>query len=234
MEPLISLRNVGLSYKVRRGLWARQEVWALKDISFDLYRGETLGVVGSNGMGKTTLLQVLAGILAPDRGTITSTECRSTLLSLALGFAPNLSGRENVFLSGMMMGMMREQISERFDAIVDFAELHDSIDWPVRTYSSGMRMRLGFAVAVEAQGDVLLIDEVLSVGDSKFKEKSRAVLEQMIASDRTVVIVSHSGPTVRSLCDRAVWVHEGRSVLEGPVEGVMEAYDAHTKSAGEG
>lgn len=223
-EPVLTLENVGLSYTVRRGFRRKEVVWALRDVSFELYRGETLGVIGSNGMGKTTLLQLLAGIITPDKGTIRTRGCQATLLSLALGFAPNLSGRENILLSGMMMGLMREEIEARVDSIIAFSELGATIDRRVATYSSGMRMRLGFAVAIEAQGDVLLIDEVLGVGDAAFKRKSRDVLHKMIESDRTVVIVSHSDSTIRDLCNRVVWIHNGESIEQGPTEDVLQKY----------
>jgi lipopolysaccharide transport system ATP-binding protein len=228
-KPLIRLEHVGLAYSVRRGFRRKREVWALKDITFDLYRGESLGVIGANGMGKTTLLKVLAGIISPDRGTIEASGCQTALLSLALGFAPNLTGRENILLSGMMLGLCRRVIEARMEDIIAFSELGESIDRPVSTYSSGMRLRLGFAVAIEAEGDVLLIDEALGVGDKSFKAKSRQVLHEMIQSERTVVIVSHSVDTVRALCTRVVWIHEGESVCAGDTETVLARFEEESE-----
>jgi len=224
-RPIIRLKNIGLAYSIRAGFRNRSEVWALKDISFDLFKGDSLGVIGGNGMGKTTLLKVLAGIISPDRGVIEATGCQTTLLSLALGFAPNLSGRENILLSGMMMGLDRQVIEGKMEGIIEFSELGESIDRPVSTYSSGMKLRLGFAVAIEAEGDVLLIDEVLGVGDKAFQAKSSKVLHEMIQSDRTVVIVSHSVATIRSLCDRVVWIHQGESICAGDTESILARFE---------
>ena len=232
LEPLIQLRGVGVSYRrAQRRLWPPgRRFWALRDVSFDVHAGEALGVVGRNGVGKSTLLRVLGGILGPDRGTIRAPGVRATLLSLQVGFARHLSGRENAILSGMLLGLTRRQILERMDAIIEFSELGDFIDQPIATYSSGMTARLGFSTAFQIDPDVLLIDEVLGVGDAAFVEKSSEVLREKIRSNKTVVLVSHSAAKLRELCDRAVWIHDGVSRAEGKTDEVIRAYTEFLKT----
>jgi lipopolysaccharide transport system ATP-binding protein len=228
-REIMSLRNVAVAYQRKVGRFRREPFWALKDISFDLFRGETLGVIGRNGAGKSTLLQLLAGIILPDRGTIRNDGVRATLLSLALGFKGTLSGRDNAVLSGLFLGMRRREIERCLPGIEAFAELGDFFDQPVRTYSSGMRARLGFAVAILADPDVLLIDEVLGVGDADFRRKSSEALRARIRADRTVVLVSHSSSTISRLCDRAVLVEDGCVVAEGDTAEVIERYGLKRK-----
>ena len=223
-NSVIHLNNVGVRYKRRTGFMRSADFWALHDVSFDLYQGETLGVIGHNGAGKSTLLRLLARILDPDKGTVTSKVNKISLLSLQVGFVPNLSGRQNAILAGILLGMSHRQMRERMDSIVAFSELEDFIDEPVRTYSSGMRARLGFAVAFQADPDVILIDEVLGVGDVNFKEKSTNAMREKIASDKTVVIVTHSPETVLELCDRVVWVDHGITRAEGEPAEIVRAY----------
>lgn len=198
--------------------------WALKNVSFNLFHGETLGVIGRNGVGKSTLLRLLAGIIAPDKGEVTSYVERSSLLSLQVGFVPHLSGRENAVLSGMLLGMRRREIEKKMESIVDFSGLGEFIDEPVGSYSSGMRARLGFAVAMEAEPDILLIDEVLGVGDREFKQKSGLAMRERILSDQTVVIVSHNLDTIREFCDRVVWLENGETKAEGKTAEILELY----------
>ena len=225
-EPLISLLGVGLCYKRKRKLLGRGggEFWAIRDATLELHRGETLGVIGRNGSGKSTLLKILAGILRPDRGEMRTDGSRVTLLSLQVGFLPYLSGRRNVILSGLLLGMSRTEIEERMDAIVEFSELGDFIDEPIHTYSTGMRARLGFSTAIQVDPEVLLLDEVLGVGDAAFVEKSTAALKEKVQSEKTVVIVSHAPATIRKMCDRAVWIDRGVTQCEGSAEQVLEAY----------
>lgn len=225
-EPILELRNVGVCYRRGYGfLRLRQsEFWAIKDISLDLYAGETLGIIGKNGAGKSTLLRLLAGIIRPDRGEYVNHGYQATLLSLQVGFVPHLTGRENVVLSGLLLGLPLRVIEDRMDAIIEFAELEEFVDEPIQTYSSGMRARLGFSTAFNVDPDILLIDEVLGVGDAAFVKKSKAVMRERIKSDKTVVLVSHSAPSIRSLCDRAIWVDRGRVQLEGGVEEVLGDY----------
>jgi lipopolysaccharide transport system ATP-binding protein len=222
--PVLSLRNVGAAYWLRKGLFRRQRYWALKDVSFDLYHGESLGVIGRNGCGKSTLLKILAGITRPDKGSISGQDVRATLLALQLGFLSYLTGRENAMLSGMMLGLTRQQIAGRMEAIAEFAELGDFFDEPIAEYSAGMKARLGFAVAFQLDPDILLIDEVLGVGDAEFRKKSTAVMEEKIRSDKTVVLVSHSPETIVELCDRAVWIEDGCTQAVGPAQEIVDRY----------
>lgn len=222
-EPLIELRNVGVAFNVGRSI-AGQRHWALEDVSLSLRRGERLGVIGRNGAGKSTLLRVIAGILAPDRGSVKRGPVSCQLLALALGFVPYLSGRDNAVLSGLMLGLRRREIVARLEAIREFSELGDFFEQPIASYSSGMNMRLAFSVAMQVEPDVLLIDEVLAVGDAEFQQKSGAALRARMGEGHTVVLVSHNEREIARLCDRVLWIEHGRSVLEGPRDEVFEAY----------
>ena len=226
-EPLISLEGIGVCYPapLRRLRRSGPPTWALEDVGFELRAGESLGILGRNGSGKSTLLRLLAGILAPDRGSLRAAEgLKTSLLSLQVGFAQHLTGRENVYLSGMLLGLSRKQIDEKFDPIVEFAELEEWIDRPLGTYSTGMRARLGFSTAFQVDPDVLLIDEVLGVGDGAFVAKSSAVIRERLRSKKTVVLVSHSLPTLRELCDRTIWLDKGVTREDGPTEQVLDDY----------
>ena len=220
---LIELDHVGVAFSAQRRLGSGA-FWALEDVSMKLRRGERLGVIGRNGAGKSTLLRVLAGILEPDRGTVKRGVVSCQLLALALGFVPYLSGRDNAILSGLMIGLRQRDIIARLPAIREFSELGDFFDEPIAAYSSGMVMRLGFAVAIQAEPDVLLIDEVLAVGDAAFQEKSGNALKERMQQGQTVVLVSHAEKQVAELCDRLLWIEHGRSVLEGDRDSVFEAY----------
>jgi lipopolysaccharide transport system ATP-binding protein len=222
-DTLIELRNVGVAFNVGRRI-AGQRHWALEDVSLSLRRGERLGVIGRNGAGKSTLLRAIAGILAPDRGSIKRGPVSCQLLALALGFVPYLSGRDNAVLSGLLLGLRRREIVARLDAIREFSELGDFFEQPIAAYSSGMNMRLAFSVAMQVEPDVLLIDEVLAVGDAEFQQKSGAALRARMGEGHTVVLVSHNEREIARLCDRVLWIEHGRSVLEGPRDEVFEAY----------
>ena len=224
-NALIELDKVGVAFSAQRRVGGGR-FWALEEVSLTLRRGERLGVIGRNGAGKSTLLRVLAGILTPDRGTVTRKPISVQLLALALGFVPYLTGRDNAVLSGLMLGLRRSDIKSRLAAIKDFSELGDFFEQPIATYSSGMVMRLGFSVAIQVDPDVLLIDEVLSVGDAEFREKSGLALRERINDGRAVVLVSHDESQIASICDRVLWVEEGRSVMEGPRDDVFAAYNA--------
>ncbi|SFN01762.1 ABC transporter ATP-binding protein [Dokdonella immobilis] len=221
--PLIELEHVGVAFSAQRRVGSGK-FWALEDVSLSLRQGERLGVIGRNGAGKSTLLRVLAGILRPDRGQMRRDRVSCQLLSLALGFTPYLSGRDNAILSGLMIGLRQREIIARLPAIKEFSELGDFFEQPIASYSSGMVMRLGFSVAIQAEPDVLLIDEVLAVGDAEFQEKSGAALRERMRQGHTVVLVSHDETQVSALCDRLLWVEHGRSVREGPRDEVFAAY----------
>ena len=223
-------RNQFLKAAILRGRRARyEEFWALRDLSFEVPTGQTFGVIGSNGSGKSTLLKCLAGILVPDRGQVTTHGRVSALLELGAGFHPELSGRENVFLNGAILGLKKDEITARFDDIVEFAGLADFIDTPVKNYSSGMFVRLGFAVAANVEPDVLLIDEVLSVGDEAFQRKSAERIERFRREGRTIVFVSHGLGQVEQLCERVAWIDHGELKVVGPAADVISAYrgDSH-------
>ena len=198
---------------------------AVKGISFYVREGEILGIIGKNGCGKSTTLIALAGIFSPDSGTIDLHGHSISLLSIGVGFQREMTGRENIILSGMLLGFSEEQVKEKEAEIVEFAELGDFIDMPVRTYSSGMYSKLAFSITAILETDIMLIDEVLSVGDQKFKKKSYAKMKSLISNkDRTVIIVSHSLETLEELCDTVMWMHDGLIRRIGEPKPVLEEY----------
>jgi ABC-type polysaccharide/polyol phosphate transport system ATPase subunit len=188
--------------------------WAVRNISFSVKEGEFFAVIGRNGAGKSTLLQILTGIYKPDEGTV-ETQGRLGLLQLGTGFHPQLPGRDNIYLNGAILGLRKKEIDAIYDSIVAFSELEQFIDMPIKNYSSGMKARLGFAIAINIRPDILLIDEVLSVGDEGFKKKSRQKLDELRDMGKTVVFVSHAMGEVRNLCDRAICLNRGQMVFEG-------------------
>lgn len=201
------------------------EFWALKDISFTVEKGERLGILGFNGAGKSTLLKTVAGVLKPTKGTVHVEGVIAPLLELGAGFDSNYSGKENIFLYGATMGYSRKYIQERYDEIVEFSELKDFIDVPIKNYSSGMRARLGFAIATAVDPEVLILDEVLSVGDAKFRNKSEAKVRSMFDKGVTVLFVSHNTDQVRRLCDKAIILQKGTIIANGEVNEVCDKYD---------
>ncbi|MBY5930386.1 ABC transporter ATP-binding protein [Halomonas sp. DP8Y7-3] len=204
-DVIISLENVGVRYKRRGGIFQKPEYFqALDKISFDIHRGETLGILGRNGAGKSTLLRVVAGIIQPDSGNIVNHGVTVSLLALQAGFDPELPGIDNAILSGMLMGYTRKQVESRMSEIAEFSELGEFMVEPVKTYSSGMKARLGFSVAMYMTPDVLLLDEVLSVGDKSFRKKAETEMMKKIHSDQTVLLVSHSESQVARICGRTV------------------------------
>lgn len=202
-----------------------EEIHAIKNLTFSLEKGEILGIIGKNGSGKSTLLRAIAGIFVPDCGTIDLKGNSVSLLSIGVGFTPEVSGRENVLLSGMLLGFSEEEILAKMDTIVEFSELGKFIDYPVRTYSSGMYSKLAFSITASLETDIILIDEVLSVGDERFKKKSYAKMKELINDkDRTVIIVSHSMETLKNLCNKVLWINEGEFKMLDQAELVITKY----------
>lgn len=198
---------------------------ALRGVSFQVKEGEIMGIIGKNGSGKSTLLRALAGIFSPDEGTIDLHGHSVSLLSIGVGFQKKLSGRENIYLSGLLLGFTESEIEEKIDSIIEFAELGDFIDRPVKTYSSGMYSKLAFSITAILETDIILVDEILSVGDAKFKKKSYNKMKELIADEhRTVVIVSHSLETLKELCGRVMWLHEGELKMDGAPGDVLREY----------
>lgn len=223
-SPLaMKLDGVSLRFQRRRRVGNNAFV-ALHDVTMELYHGERLGIIGRNGAGKSTLLRLMADVLKPDRGRIVRSHGRCQLLALGIGFMPTLSGRENAMLSGLLQGIDRRTVASQLNAVRDFAELGEFFDEPISTYSTGMVARLGFAVAIQNQPDILLVDEVLSVGDADFQAKSLAALRARLSAGATAVMVSHSDQTIRETCDRVIWLDDGRIVDLGDTSRVLDAY----------
>lgn len=219
-------RNDSLKSMVMRGKKSvHEDFWALKDVSFEVPQGETFGLIGKNGSGKSTLLKCLAKILWPEEGSITARGKQASLLEVGSGFHPELSGRENVFLNGSILGMSRKEVTRKFDEIVSFSGVGHFIDQPVKNYSSGMYVRLGFSVAVAVTPDVLVVDEVLAVGDATFQKRCRTKFKEMKEEGRTVILVSHSMSTVKDMCDEVAWLNEGELKMIGKTNDVVKAYN---------
>ena len=210
--------------KIARRELHYQEFWALKDISFSLGEGESLGIIGLNGSGKSTLLKIISGILKPTKGSVETIGSIAPLIELGAGFDADLSARENIYLNGAILGYNREYMEERFDDIIAFSELQDFVDTAIKNYSSGMVARLGFAIATMNIPDILIIDEILAVGDYKFQEKSFQRMQEMIQSGATVVFVSHSIEQVKQICGKALWLERGEMKAFGAAEEICAAY----------
>ncbi len=205
------------------------EFWALQDISFTVEKGERVGVLGFNGAGKSTLLKVIAGVLKPTKGSVKVNGIIAPMLELGAGFDLNYSGKENIFLYGATMGYSRKFIEEKYDEIVEFSELGDFIDVPVKNYSSGMRARLGFAIATAVEPEVLILDEVLSVGDAKFRQKSEAKVRSMFDKGTTVLFVSHSTQQVLNICNKAIILEKGKLIAQGDAKEICDLYNQMVK-----
>lgn len=238
-EPVIRLENVAVrytlpkeriatfkEYAIRRiqGQVDHRSFWALRGVTFDVRRGEAMGIVGRNGAGKSTLLKVIARVLRPTEGRVWVRGAVAPLLDVGAGFHPELTGRENVFLNGTLLGFTRRQMQAKFDRIVDFAELWGFIDSPLRTYSSGMVVRLGFAVATDVEPDVLIVDEVLAVGDEAFQRKCEARMDGFRDHGAAILVVAHNAQRLRALCQRGIWLEEGTVKAEGQADDVIEQY----------
>jgi lipopolysaccharide transport system ATP-binding protein len=242
VQHSIEARNAGVRYDLRLthhrtlrqtlgGLGGRDPAfgdnphfWALDDVSFTLSRGESLGIIGDNGSGKSTLLMLIAGILQPDRGEIRTHGSISPLLTLGVGFEPNLSGRENIYLNAAYLGVPRRRIEQRVDEIIAFADIGAFIDVPIRKYSTGMRTRLGFAIASHIEPDILLLDEVLGVGDNAFRWKSQRKMHELVERAGALVVVSHLMPFVVEMCTKVLWLEQGRVAGYGKPESVVGEY----------
>lgn len=237
MNNAIEVKNLKISYKslkkmsikksLKYILKMRMEKYeAVRGVSFDVPKGAIMGIVGKNGSGKSTMLRAIAGIFSPDAGTIDIGNNTVSLLSIGVGFQKKVTGRENIYLSGMLLGFSEEHINEKIDEIIEFAEIGDFIDRPVKTYSSGMHSKLAFSITAILETDIILIDEVLSVGDAKFKKKSYNKMKSLIMNqDRTVIIVSHSTETLNELCDSILWLHEGHVKMIGTPQEVLPVYE---------
>jgi len=236
-EYAIEVENLCISYRKLKSFSIQRDFLlsrrskvdtfqAVKNVSFRVKKGEILGIVGKNGSGKSTTLRAIAGIFSPNSGTIDLHGNSVSLLAIGVGFRPELTGRDNILLSGMLLGFSENEVKERMDEIIEFSELGEFIDSQVRTYSSGMHSKLAFAITAILETDIILIDEVLSVGDSQFKKKSYEKMKELISDkDRTVIIVSHDLKTVRELCSKVLWIHEGEFVQYGDTQTVMDAYE---------
>lgn len=254
-EPVIELNNVSKRYRLRRG-WhvksirdeferlarrlvrrgapTQDDFWALKDVTFSLEKGEVLGLVGRNGAGKSTLLKILSHVTVPTLGSFVARGRLGALIEIGAGFHPELSGRENVFLNGSIMGMSRREVQEKFDRIVSFAEIERFIDTPIKHYSSGQQMRLGFSVAAHVDPDILLIDEILAVGDASFQAKCLNKLAELKEDDKTIILVSHNLTNITEHAKRVVWLDGGSVRMIGEPNEVVDAYLEHVTSDGVG
>jgi len=235
----VRVRNLFITYKTTferkptlkqalvrfgRGQRAVREVEAIKDVTFDVPKGTSMGIIGANGAGKSTLLRAISGILPPTSGSIEVWGKASTLLALGIGFNPNLTGRENIILGGLASGLGRKDVEERADEVAEWTELGDFIDMPMRTYSSGMSGRVAFSVAVHMKPDILMIDEALSTGDAKFREKANAKMDELRSGARAMFLVSHGLASIKEMCTEAIWLDHGTMMMRGEPEEVIDAY----------
>src|SRR5688572_30687906 len=223
-KQFATLKSALLRGSLIRDLRPDETFTAVRDVSYTVPAGRTLGVIGRNGSGKSTMLKLVAGITKPTEGTVRVNGRVSALIELGAGFHPEISGRENVFINGIMLGLSKREVAKRFDEIVEFAELKDFIDAPVKTYSSGMYMRLGFAVAIHVDPDVLLVDEVLAVGDEGFTHRCLDKFAEFKRRGKTILLVTHSLDLVEKFCDRALWLDKGKTLAEGEPKRVVASY----------
>jgi ABC-type polysaccharide/polyol phosphate transport system ATPase subunit len=236
-KPIIEFKNVTKNFSLQNhktfkeflpalfmGEKTHQSFTALKDISFSVNRGETLGIIGPNGSGKSTILKLIAGVMSPTSGKVAVHGKVSPLIELGAGFHPELTGRENIFLNGAILGLTQKQITEKFKSIVDFAELWDFIDQPIKHYSSGMYMRLAFAVAVNVDPEILIVDEILAVGDTAFQAKCFAKMEEFKKSGVTILFVSHSLESIKSFCQKVIYINHSQLISIGDPEKVCQEY----------
>jgi ABC-type polysaccharide/polyol phosphate transport system ATPase subunit len=241
MTNVITITDLGIKFKMEKLKRSRmqdffidrikhprkpsREFWALRHVSFTVERGDTVGIIGKNGSGKSTLLRVIAGIFPPDEGIVSIVGEVSTLFTLGAGFQPELSGRDNIFMDGIMMGLNKKQVNDIIESVIEFADIGDFIDMPVRTYSSGMRSRLGFSIAMSIDRDIVLIDEILGAGDASFREKANQKMDRILGG-KTVVIVSHSMPTIKKFANKVIWLDKGIVAAAGNPDTVIDQYFA--------
>lgn len=236
----LEVNHVSIDYKnlmhmsmhqslLQKGVKRADIIRAVDDVSFQVEQGKILGIVGRNGSGKTTLLRSIAGIFRPDEGYIDTKGNRVSLMAIGIGFNPNNTGRENILKSGMLLGCELDYVKEHMEEIIEFSELGDFIERPVRTYSSGMYSKLSFAVTAILDTDIMLVDEVLSVGDEHFRQKSYKKMEELMLSDRTVLIVSHATDTLKKFCNQVLWINDGKFMKLGDTEEVLAEYDEFMK-----
>lgn len=239
-RPVITFENVSKEFKLsklrvrslqemfvsmfKKELRGKHRFWALKEVNFTINAGETVALVGTNGSGKSTVLKLISRIIDPTLGIITVSGRLSALLELGAGFHPDLSGRENIFLNGSILGLDRKEMTKKLDAIIDFADIGEFIDVPIRNYSSGMQMRLGFSVAVHVEPQIILVDEVLAVGDYNFQLKCLNKICEMQKQGVTILFVSHDFEEIQKLCDRAIWLNRGEVMAEGSTDDIIKAF----------
>lgn len=237
-DSVIKVENVGVEFNLRsrqagardfltrgsRGA-ASQKFWALRNVSFEVKPGEAIGVVGRNGQGKSTLLKLVAGVMLPDEGRVSLSQGVAPLIEITGGFVPDLTARDNIYLAAGLHGMKKELIDAKFDDIVEFAEVRNFLDTPFRHFSSGMKVRLAFSVVVQLDEPILLVDEVLAVGDKAFKEKCYARIDALLEEGRTLFLVSHAARDLRRFCERGLYLNNGQLVQDGPIKSVLSSYD---------
>ncbi|MBN1182298.1 MAG: ABC transporter ATP-binding protein [Bacteroidales bacterium] len=241
MKNIVEVNDVYLSYKYTQAQALKHFIinrkkekkvkyfQAIKGVSFNVEKGINLGIIGSNGSGKSTLLRLLANTLAPDKGSIVNNSQSVSLLSLGVGFKPDLTGHENIYINGLLLGLSRTEIDQKMDEIIDFSELGDFIYNPVRTYSSGMKSRLSFSIAINVDPDLLIVDELFSVGDERFKEKSSSRMESMLKDNRTVIMVSHNLSSIERYCSKVIWIEDGRVFKMGEPKNIIPMYKEYMK-----
>lgn len=240
MQKMIEIENVAMHFRMNTdkilslkefvvqllsGKLQYEDFVALENVSFDVSKGETIGIIGHNGAGKSTLLKIISGILKPSRGTVRVKGNVVPMLELGSGFDMDLTGRENIFLNGAILGYSEEYLNEKYDSIVEFSELGNFIESPIRNYSSGMLARLAFSVASVVEPEILIVDEILSVGDADFQQKSRQRMLELMGGGTTVLFVSHSLSQIREMCNRVVWLEHGKVIMIGETETVCDAYE---------
>ena len=238
--PIVSVKNISLKFKMEQNRanslkefcvrWLKRDLksedfWALTDVSFDVEKGDVIGIIGHNGAGKSTILKIISGIMKPTTGNVERYGNIVPMLELGSGFDMDLSGKENIFLNGAILGYSKEFLESKYDEILEFSELGDFIYSPIRNYSSGMLMRLAFSIATVVEPEILIVDEILAVGDENFQQKSRKRMMELMSGGTTVLFVSHNLWQIREMCDRVVWLEGGHVKMFGPVNEVCDAYD---------